>query len=298
MTSPLEVALSYAKKFGWSVFPCQWKGERRKQPLVKNGYKDATTDPVQITAWWTRWPEALIGVATGASRLAVLDVDTKDPKKFGPDSLQAVGPPDEEINRSILDDTWIAHTSTVGWDGWIGWHVYYHADPEDGCDIPSTSHTLGLGLDVRGNTGYVIAPSPGSGYRWDELNNPATVPLAPAPAWLIPAPKPETIARATPIRPTDGIDRYSDAAIARACLAIRGAASGQQRVTLLKESFTIGTLAGAGGIPESFARAALLDAAAGMPNFDPHYLWTAKEIRRVVDHAFKAGIGRPRRATR
>jgi Bifunctional DNA primase/polymerase, N-terminal len=141
----LATALRYLDRFGWWMFPCQWQGQRRKQPLVEHGFHAASIDPVQIEAWWTRWPLALIGVATGASGLAVLDVDVKDPKKYGPNSL-------EELGRSILDDTWIAHTSSGGW------HCYYDALE---ADIPSTSHTLGLGIDVRGNTGYVIAPSPG-----------------------------------------------------------------------------------------------------------------------------------------
>jgi putative DNA primase/helicase len=285
MTSPLDTALSYRERFGWWLFPCKWQGEQRKHPLTKHGFRDASNDPEQIRLWWCRWPQALLGVATGASGLAVLDVDVKDPKKFGPDSLADLG-------RSILDDSWIVHTATPGWQGMRGWQVYYDALE---ADIPSSESKLGLGLDVRGNTGYVIAPSEGSGYRWDELNNRATVSLAAAPGWLIPpAPKPETIASAKPVRPTDGLGAYAEAAIARACLAIRGAANGQQRVTLLKEAFTIGTLCGAGGLPPAFARAALIDAGSSMPNFDPRKPWSAKEIARVVDGAFKAGVGRPR----
>jgi hypothetical protein len=220
-----------------------------------------------------------VGVATGASHLAVLDVDIKDPKKYGPDSLEANG-------HSIVDDTWIAHSSSGGW------HYYY--DPGE-LDIPSTSHTLGLGLDVRASTGYIIAPAPGTGYSWDPINNPDTVPLARAPAWLIPpAPEPKLIASTKPIKPVAGLSPYGDAAIEHACQAIRRAADGQQRTTLLKESFTIGTLAGAGGIPESFARAALIDAGCGMPSYNPHEPWTKKEIERVVYGAFDAGVARPR----
>jgi len=277
--SSLEDALAYADKFDWWVLPCQWRaGPHRKQPLLEHGFLGASNDPQQIKVWWTRWPAALIGVATEAAVLAVLDVDVKDPRKYGPDSL-------DELGHSILDVTPIAHTSSGGW------HVYYD---RGALDIPSSTHRLGPGLDVRGRGGYIIAPSPGSGYWWDPHYNPDTVALAPAPEWLIPpVRKPETIAR-KPIKPVVGLSPYADAAIARACLAIRGAADGQQRVTLLRESFSIGTLAGAGGIPEAFARAALIDAGYGMASFDPRHPWTGKEIARVVDHAFHAGIAHPR----
>ena len=274
-------ALDYAEKYGWWVFPCKWQpGPDRKAPLgrlVPEGFKNASNDPRQIAAWWDEVPQALIGVATGASHLAVLDVNVKDPRKYGPDSL-------EELGHSILDNTWIVHTASGGW------HCYY--DPS-GRDIPSSTHTLGPGLDVRASTGYVIATSPNSGYSWDPHYNPDTVALAPAPAWLIP-PVPAAIAPAKPIKPCDGLSPYADAAIALACQNIRTAEGGQQRKTLLKEAFTIGTLAGAGGIPPAFARAALIDAGYGMPSYNPREPWTAKEIARQVNDAFNAGCGKPR----
>lgn len=288
--SPLATALHYLDQLGWWMFPCRWQDEhvfgelrKRKEPLIAHGFRAASNNPAQIERWWTKWQNALIGLATGASGLAVLDVDVKDPKKYGPDSL-------DDLGRSILDQTWITHTSSGGW------HCYYDALETN---IPSTSHTLGPGLDVRANTGYVIAPSPGSEYTWDPVNYPGAVPLAPAPGWLIPPPPdPKLIVSTKPVTPVTGLDPYADAAIEHACAAIRCAADGQQRTILLKEAFTIGTLAGAGGIPPAFARAALLDAGCGMPSYDPHDLWTAKEIKRVVDGAFDAGISRPRQIRR
>ena len=47
-----------------------------KHPRTRNGVKDATTDRTIIKAWWKRWPDANIGIATGrASGIFVLDVD-------------------------------------------------------------------------------------------------------------------------------------------------------------------------------------------------------------------------------
>src|SRR5690348_4808802 len=69
--SMLDAAIAYAA-VGYRVFPCRAKD----RPLVKWG-KQATTDPATITRWWRRWPDALIGAATGRG-FAVLDIDLRD----------------------------------------------------------------------------------------------------------------------------------------------------------------------------------------------------------------------------
>lgn len=73
-TSLRDAAIGYAT-LGWPVFPCR---PAAKQPLTLHGFKDATTDIATIARWWQRWPEANIGVATGAPGPDVLDVDVKD----------------------------------------------------------------------------------------------------------------------------------------------------------------------------------------------------------------------------
>jgi hypothetical protein len=52
-----------------------------KHPRVTGGFKAATTDAQQIKAWWHKWPDANIGIATGSvSGIVVVDVD-------GPEAL-------------------------------------------------------------------------------------------------------------------------------------------------------------------------------------------------------------------
>src|SRR5262245_46326570 len=85
---PVDAALRYASR-GWPVFPCQWQGEGRKRPMVERGLHSAVNDIATITGWWTRWPEALIGVPTGEPMgFVVLDIDRK---KAGPDGLVTYG---------------------------------------------------------------------------------------------------------------------------------------------------------------------------------------------------------------
>src|SRR5712664_4067730 len=91
-TPNLRYALAYAK-MGMPVFPlheivsCDCSCGRTpcssmgKHPRTKNGVKDATINPGQIEQWWTQWPTANIGIATGipegaTSGLYVVDVDS------------------------------------------------------------------------------------------------------------------------------------------------------------------------------------------------------------------------------
>src|SRR5436190_2614077 len=71
MISPmLQAAAQYASE-GLSVFPCA-----KKIPLIPGGFKNASWHPEQLARWWSEWPDAQIGVATGeVNHLFVLDID-------------------------------------------------------------------------------------------------------------------------------------------------------------------------------------------------------------------------------
>ena len=67
-----DAAAAYARA-GLSVFPCV-PGEKR--PLTEHGFTDASTDLNRVAAWWRRWPQANIGLATGRPcGFDVLDID-------------------------------------------------------------------------------------------------------------------------------------------------------------------------------------------------------------------------------
>ena len=69
--SNLQDALEYAR-IGWHVFPCD---PETKAPKISRGFHSATTDEGDIRQWWTKNPQASIGVACLASGLFVMDLD-------------------------------------------------------------------------------------------------------------------------------------------------------------------------------------------------------------------------------
>ncbi len=87
--SKLQRALNCARR-GWPVFPLYWVADGDctcsevkclkpgKHPLTKRGFKSATVDANTIRSWWQEYPEANVGIATGApSEVVVLDVDPR-----------------------------------------------------------------------------------------------------------------------------------------------------------------------------------------------------------------------------
>ena len=147
---------------------CQNPG---KHPRTTHGFKDATQDQDRIAAWWKRWPDANIGIPTGAaSGLLVVDCD---PRNGGPadrsELIERFGP---------IPDTAEAIT------GGGGRHLYFRYG---GGSVPKT---LAPGIDLKGDGGYVVAPpsihASGNAYQWDGIAGAkALLNLAEPPAWLL-----------------------------------------------------------------------------------------------------------------
>ncbi len=278
-----DLAICYAWA-GVYVFPCIPRGPKRKQPLTKNGCHDATRDEQQITAWWTRRPDALIGMRTGRiSRVVVLDVDVKDRTKYGFDTLA-------ELGAAILPDTVLVHTGSGGL------HIWF--DPQER-EIHNTQGArgrgIGPGLDWRGEGGLAILPSPGSGYWFDPHYPFGSIALAPIPTALLPR-EPKRLESAQPVKPVTGLSPYASAALDSACRRIVAATNGEQEATLNGEAFAIGTLAGAGAMPEAFARRTLIWATTKVPNYNPRRPWRPAELVQKIERAFDAGRAHPREA--
>lgn len=193
MTSRLEVALKYASR-GWHVLPLHWPQDEKcscgnpgcgnnsaKHPLTKNGLNDATTDPKIIREWLAKWPEANIGIRTGAiSGFVVLDID---PRHAGDESLIKL-----ETKHGKLPDTIESLT------GGGGRHIFFQ---HPGGDFPNRARAFGLaGIDIRGDGGYIVAPPSkhisGKTYEWEVSSHPDDILLAELPKWLLNFPKDRT----------------------------------------------------------------------------------------------------------
>jgi hypothetical protein len=148
----LAAALAYASR-GWAVFPLHsWTGTacscgRRarespaKHPRTKRGLKDASTDEATIRRWFTSWPDANLGIVTGAQGgIVVLDVD---PRHGGDESLA-------ELERVHGDLPSTLEVRTGGG----GRHIFFS------CADAALKKKAGFlpGLDFQANGAYVVAP--------------------------------------------------------------------------------------------------------------------------------------------
>lgn len=178
----LKAALSYSQR-GWHVFPCYEPtpkgcsckaGERchhpGKHPRLGNGY-EASKDPKEIEAWWKQFPNASIAIQPGPSELVVLDID---PRNDGDSTLAEL-----EREHGQLPKTVTALT------GGGGQHYYFRRPPDA---IRLKSGILGQGIDLKADTGYVIAPPSvhytGVLYQWDAGAHFEETPLALLPDWI------------------------------------------------------------------------------------------------------------------
>ncbi len=143
--TPLAHALSLAEA-GYLVFPCTNfpnEPEKDKKPLIKNGFKGATKDPAQIREWWTKFPDALVGMPTGAlTGIFVVDDDTaKKPDAASSAWLATLPPTRTHSTRSggkhllYMQPAGVATKSKVGIEF-------------DGAKLKS--------VDTRGDGGYII----------------------------------------------------------------------------------------------------------------------------------------------
>lgn len=159
-----------------SIFPLQVKGKFPAIPKNEGGKGclDASKDAAQIEKWWTRFPQANIGIATGKiNGIVVIDVDI-DPEKDidGNDGLKEL-----EKKLGKLPDTWEAIT------GRGGRHLYFKY-PE-GHVVKNSASSIAQGVDVRGDGGYVVAPpsihQTGKEYMWEAGSYPHETKLASLP---------------------------------------------------------------------------------------------------------------------
>ena len=177
-----KVAEWYARALQWAVLPlhspqggstcscgrlgCSSVG---KHPRTPHGVHDATKDLTQIREWWSQWPDANIGVATGAvSGLIVVDIE---PSNDGNSTFHDLAQAYKSEIASVRART-----------GGGGRHLYYTYQ-----ETPLLAKP-GSGIDVKADGGYVaVAPSlhvSGKRYAWLTWIGPDAA-LRPVPRWVL-----------------------------------------------------------------------------------------------------------------
>lgn len=169
MSALLTAALAYAAQ-GWKVFPCHTPiltdagtlcscrnpacGQIGKHPRTRNGLLDASSDPAQITKWWTMWPTANLAGLPGSAGLCAFDLDS-DQSIATARELGLFAEPTYEVKTGN------------------GVHRYYRSAP-----FPSGATIRGI--IVRSMHGYVMLPpslhASGRYYEVADSSDPITLP--------------------------------------------------------------------------------------------------------------------------
>src|SRR6516164_7987677 len=297
-----QAALSYAQR-GWKVIPVRWVDAEGhctckqgagcpsagKHP-IHDGWPDlATDDPMEVASWWREppdngiaeewWPEANVGIVTGQiSNVFVLDEDTYNGGEKTLDNYR--------VRHGDLPLTRIQVTGGGGrhylWT-YPGFQIHNNV-----------GRTLGQGLDIKGDRGFIVMPPSVSGKGPYLIENPAhDIDPVPAPAWLLELLKAYTNQQRgiegspTDLAPAALVSAYAQAALASETDTVRTAPVGARNERLNAAAFALGSLGGIGLIDEATARKALTDAAlaAGLG---------APEIAATFRSGWKSGLENPR----
>jgi putative DNA primase/helicase len=143
--------LDYAAR-GWDTFPGELDAKKSyKAAQYSNGRAwGKSRDPAEIESDSEQWPQANVGVATGAeSGILVIETDTADGHGEGVDGEAALA--ELELRLGKLPDTTMALSPS-------GSKHRYFQHPGEDIRIPNSASVLAPGVDVRGDGGMVFAP--------------------------------------------------------------------------------------------------------------------------------------------
>jgi Bifunctional DNA primase/polymerase, N-terminal len=290
MSALLDAVLEYAGR-GIPVYPVHWPcptpggaslacscrhgpacDRPAKHPLVRHGVNDATTHTGQLERWWSRWPAANIGLATGIC-FDALDVD-------GLAGLAAL--------RQLARAAGLRLTGPVVATGGGGWHHWFA--PTGLGNRPPRGLVQ---VDWRGIGGCVLAPPSGhvSGgtYRWLVGLDAAPLPEVPAALRVLLDPdRPTTTGRpAGPGRPPAPGHPYGRRVLAAELAALGRATPGQRNRTLNRCAFKVYRYVAGGVLADQEVTVAFTAAALAIG-------LEAAEVGRTLASARTAGLANPR----
>jgi hypothetical protein len=271
-----------ARSAAWTCCSCRDPGcgQPGKHPLgslVPHGVKDATTNRARVLAWWTRHPQANIGLATGHT-FDVLDID---------------GPHGAATMRTLAAEHGLVSSGPLVRTGGGGWH-FYLTPTGLGNNRPRDLE----GVDWRGRGGYVVAPPSrhrsGHPYQWLAGRDLHT------PPGEVPAALRERLQPRQPQRPAGPVqlpaagdgpgDRYARAALATELARVAGAPVGERNQQLWESARNLYNLVAAGALQERQVHQGLLQAAerCGLLTDEP------RQTRRTLASGRQVGLAHPR----
>jgi hypothetical protein len=282
-THPAPTSQPLDERQWWTACSCGDRacGQVAKHPLgslVPHGVTDATYNRARILAWWTRHPQANIGLATGHA-FDVLDVD---------------GPAGERAIRQLAAAHGLASSGPLVRTGGGGWHFYLA--PTGLGNV----HPRGLEqVDWRGRGGYVVAPpsrhASGHTYRW-VAGRDFDTPPGPVPPVLLERLQPRQLQRPTGpdqlLTAADGSgERYARAALAEELARVAAAPVGQRNRQLWESTRNLYNLVATGALTDREVHQGLFAAAdrCGLLTDEP------RQTRRTLASGRQVGLAHPGR---
>ncbi|MEV5123789.1 bifunctional DNA primase/polymerase [Streptomyces decoyicus] len=266
-TALLSAALEAAEQ-GWSVIPLR-PGDKRPAlhgaehcPKIgdcASGHRKweqrATTDPDRIRAAWSTLPFN-VGIATGPSRLVVVDLDMPKTKSKG--NSNADTPSGVTTFKALCERTGqtVPATRTVRTASG-GVHLYFTAPP--GVRLSNSAGKLGKLIDTRAWGGYVVAAGSTTAAGAYTVTDPTPPAVLPDSLYGLLAPRQFTRGlTAAPATPK--ASRYAAAALTAEIATVENAWEGQRNTTLLAAARALGRFIVWGDLPRSVVEEALQSA--------------------------------------
>lgn len=282
-----QAALDLAKA-GLHVFPVlveqDKNGRWRKRPAIKDWQRSSSCDPVSITQFWNRFPDAVAGIALASCRLVVIDTDRHHAEYDGVSAFADLA----SIRQPLASHP---VTQTAG-----GGEHHFLRQPE-GEPLGNRSGALPAGVDVRGAGGFVVAPGSirPDGAEWRTSNGELDLTdafrrgaIPPMPAWLVDVIRAQKPAAESVVAPKDR--DYAAAALAGCVAELERAAPGNRNNALNALSYRLGRMVGRGWIDEADVVDALTGGAVrcGLVADDG-----IDAVRDTIHSGLRAGRARP-----
>ena len=265
----MRAALALAER-GMAVLPLH---PGTKRPAVRRDWEGcATTSIEQIERWWYRSPYN-IGVATGPSKLIVVDLDAPRAacKRHGRQVLSDLA---ADAAAEIPHETFTVVTPGGGQ------HLYFRAPP--GLTLTNTVGRLGTHIDTRASGGYVVGP--GSRINGRVYRATSTISPADLPRWIEERLRPRTSAPTLAGVPQHSA--YVEAAVRNETCLVADAPSGQRNASLFRAAAKLARFVPSGMITEDDVRRLLVTASAQHVGTDG---FTAREAARTIDSGLRRG---------